>query len=185
MRAFQNRQGNVVEIEVDVDPHGNPLLPPDTTVDARPEPLEGHYVTVVGNRWVQIPIPVFVPSFELLKQQALERLATYRNWLLQQPVTAGANNEHIFDADDKARDRLTQALVLHTQFGTLPPAWVKHDNTMFPLTVVADLIFIITTVQQAFTSRFFETVTIRNQLLAATDEAALNAIAIPTIPNRF
>ena len=37
MKAFRNLAGNVVEIDIDLDLDGNPILPPDTTTDLRPE----------------------------------------------------------------------------------------------------------------------------------------------------
>jgi hypothetical protein len=52
MKAYRNIAGVVHEIQVDIGLDGQPILPPDTTVDPRPEPQPGHYVTVVGNAWV-------------------------------------------------------------------------------------------------------------------------------------
>ena len=179
MKAFRNIGGNVVEVEIDVDLNGNPILPPDTTVDPRPEPQPGHYVTVVGNSWVQIPIPQEVISFEYKKQKRLEALSTYKNWYLDQPVTY---NNIKFDADEKARIRLTQALVVYNETGYLPQAWVTADNTLFPLNSIDDLKGIINAVQTAFSTRFFEMEAIRQQIINADDDASLDAINIPTIP---
>ena len=41
MKAFRNIGGSVVEIDVDTDPNGQPILPPDTTVDAKPAAHDG------------------------------------------------------------------------------------------------------------------------------------------------
>lgn len=182
MKAFRNLGGTVVEIEVDTDLNGFPILPPDTTVDPKPEAQAGHYVTVVGNAWVQIPIPQEVIAFEYKKQKDLEALSKYKEWYLEQPT------DHlgvVFDADEKARARLTQALVINTASGYLPPAWIAADNSSFPLTTIDDLKGIVNSVQAAFATRFFEMDTIRQQIMAATDETALNAVTIPTIPSQI
>ena len=136
MKAFRNMAGNVVEIDIDLDLNGDPILPPDTTTDPRPEAQPGHYVTVVGRSWVQIPIPVQVKSLELLKSEALKKVADYREWLLEQPV------EHsgvLFDGDQVARTRLSQAVTVAEAGGQVPPAWVTYDNSTFPIADLAAL----------------------------------------------
>ena len=178
MKAYRNVAGNVIEIDIDLDLDGNPILPPDTTVDPRPEPLDGHYVTVVDKAWVQIAIPQVIISFDTMKQNALDKLEAYRDWYLEQPVTY---SDIKFDGDAVARNRLIQALVIYQTNGYLPPAWVTYDNGLFPLAAVADLTNLITTIQAAFSARFFETDTIRRQILAAQTEADLNAVIIPAI----
>lgn len=182
MKAFRNVGGNIVEIEVDIGLDSLPILPPDTTVNARPAAQEGHYVTVVGNEWVQIPIPVPFVTFETKKQQKLSALQEYRGWYLDQPVE---HNTIMFDADETARARLTQALTINMSSGYLPPAWITYDNSPFVLTVVDDLKNLVNTIQAAFSSRFFEMDTIRQQILAAADEAALNAVVVPVRPNQI
>ena len=182
MKAWRNLNGNVVEIEVDISKSGNPILPPDTTVAERPAELEGHYLTVVGNEWVHIAIPAQVVSFETKQAQALAELKAYREWYLDQPVT---HAEHTFDADEQARNRLVQALVIYNETAYLPPAWITFDNKPFALTVIDDLKGLISVVQTAFSSRFFEMNTLRDSILAAQDDTALNAIVIPKIEGRF
>lgn len=182
MKAFRNIAGTVVEVDVDVDLQGQPILPPDTTVAEKPAANAGHYVTVVGNAWVQIPIPQEVVAFEYKKQQALESLGVYKAWYFEQPT------DHMgitFDANDQARNRLTQALVIESTSGYLPPAWIAADNSQFPLAVKADLVGIVSAVQTAFSTRFFEMDVIRQQILVAGDEAALAAIVIPSVPNQM
>lgn len=179
MKAFRNIGGTVVEIDVDVDPDGQPILPPDTTVDEKPDAQPGHYVTVVGNSWVQIPLPQEFITFEYKKQQALEKLAKYKAYLFEQPVEI---NGVMFDANEKARNRLTQALVINTASGYLPPFWITANNSQHPITTLDDLKEIINGVQTAFATRFFQMDTLRQQILAATNEDELNAIEIPTIP---
>lgn len=182
MKAFRNIGGNIVEIEVDVGPDNVPLLPPDTTVDPRPDPLPGHYVTVVGNSWVQIPIPQEFTTFEYKKQKALEALKKYKEWYLEQPVE---HNGVLFDADETARIRLTQALVVHSASSYLPPYWITANNDLYPIENLSDLMGIVNAVQTAFTTRFFEMDGIRRQILNASNEEELNAINIPTIPDRI
>jgi len=182
MKAFRNVAGNVVEIDIDMDLNGNPILPPDTTIDPRPEAEEGHYVTVVGKEWVQIPIAQEFVSFETKVQNTLKKLQKYRDWYLEQPV------EYLgvmFDADEVARARLTQALVINSANGYLPPAWIAYDNSNFPLATLDDLKAIVNAVQVAFSNRFFEMNSLREQILAAEDDAALALIDIPAVPSQF
>lgn len=179
MKAFRNVAGSIIEIDVDIDPTGQPILPPDTTIAQRPEPQPGHYVTVIDHDWVQILIPEEYISFEYRKQQALDTLSHYKNWYLEQPIE---HNGIVFDADGQARNRLTQAMVVHTVNGYLPPVWIANDNSPQPLDNIEALKNIITAVQTAFTTRFFEMDTIRQQIIVATDEVTLDAIRIPTIP---
>lgn len=179
MKAYRNIAGVAVEIEVDIGLDGMPILPPDTTVDARPEPLAGHYVTVVDHAWVQIESPVYVESFESKKTAVVKRIADYRSWSLDQPVDiAGVK----FNADDQARSRLTQALVVYAEMAYLPPVWVAFDNTEVPLADIAALKTIVSAVQMAFTTRFYECATLRTRALAATTEAELALVVVPTIP---
>jgi len=182
MKAFRNIAGTVVEIDVDVDLQGKPILPPDTTVDPRPAAQAGHYVTVVGKSWVQIPIPQEVIAFEYKKQQALEALGRYKTWYFEQPTE---HNNVMFDADTEARARLTQALVIYNEIGYLPPAWIAADNTPVGLNSIDDLKAIVGAVQTAFSTRFFEMDAIRQQIMNATDEASLAAITIPVIPKQM
>lgn len=179
MKAYRNFGGDVREVQVDVDPSGKPILPPDTTVDPRPEPLAGHYVTVVGNAWVQIEIPVVVVSFETKKQAKLKQIADYTGWATEQPVDL---NGTLFDGDEVARIRLTQALVMNTELGVLPPAWIAHDKSHHPLATVDDLRAISAAVHAAFQSRFFACDALRQAALAATNEAELDAVVVPTKP---
>jgi hypothetical protein len=182
MKAFRNVGGNVVEVEIDTDLNGHPILPPDTTTDPRPEAQEGHYVTVVGDKWVQIAIPVPFVTFETKKQDAHKKLKAYRAWYLEQPII----HEGVkFDADEQARARLTQALTINGANGYLPPAWIAFDNTPFPLAAVADLVNLVNAVQVAFSNRFFETAAIRDQIINATTEEQLAAITVPVVPDPF
>lgn len=176
MKAFRNVAGNVVEITVDIDLEGKPILPPDTTTDPRPVPQEGHYVTVVGNQWVQIEIPVAFETFESKKTRKLAEIKQYRDWLVEQTTTV---NGVEFDANEQARSRLTQALVVHSTLGYLPPNWITHGNTHHPLTSVDDLKVISTQVLAAFDQRFFEGDALRQGALAATNQEELDLIVVP------
>lgn len=179
MKAYRNVGGDVREIDVDVDLNSNPILPPDTTVDPRPEALPGHYVTVVGKSWVQIEIPVLVVSFETKKQQKLDEISQYSAWYQDEPLDI---NGVKFDADEKARSRLTQALVIHLTLGQVPPAWITFDNSRFPLAGIDDLKAISTAVHAAFQTRFFECDALRQAAIAAADDATLDAIVVPKKP---
>lgn len=179
MKAYRNIAGVVHEIQVDIGLDGQPILPPDTTVDPRPEPQPGHYVTVVGNAWVQIEIPVAYESLDTKKDAVLKRIAAYRDWLLSQPVDVDGV---LFDGDEAARERLTQALVIFREIAYLPPSWVTHDNSEAPLADADALRNIAGKVTAAFSQRFYECNTLRAQAMAAQDEAALNAVVIPATP---
>jgi len=186
MQAYRNINGTVVTIEVDVDSNGNPLLPPDTTVDPEPTPIPGHYNTVVGNAWVQIPIPTTIVSFEYEKQLALEKLKKYKDWYLNQPVDVTVGTTvYTFDADETARNRLAQALVINSSTGYLPPSWIDANNNPVTIATVTDLTDIATGVQTAFSTKFFEVDTIRQNILAATDNMALSMVSIPEPPLNF
>lgn len=182
MKAFRNLAGNVVEITVDVGLDGQPILPPDTTVDPRPEPLPGHYVTVVGKEWVQIEIPVVFETLESKIARKLEAIGKYRDWLTEQPVEV---NGVKFDADEQARSRLTQSLVINSTLDYLPPAWISYDNTPQPLATVDDLKTIVQAVQTAFATRFFECDTLRQAAKAATTEAELDLVVVPSYGKVF
>lgn len=179
MKAFRNVAGNVVEIEVDIDLNGDPILPPDTTTDVRPDAQEGHYVTVVGKEWVQIPVPQAFVSFETLQAKAQARVKAYRDWFLEQPVS---HEGVMFDGDETARARLTQALTVNSANGYLPPVWVTYDNATFPVPDVAALIALVNSVQVAFANRFFEMSVLRSQVAGATTEEELAAVEIPSVP---
>lgn len=179
MKAWRNYQGNVIEIDVDLDLNGNPILPPNTTVDARPEQQENHRLTVVGNQWVQIEVPVYVKTFEQKKQEALDAVSTYRNWYLEQPIVY---DNVKFDADDQARTRLTQALVMsNAPINYLSPIWITFDNGQYPIADQTALAGLVGAVQTAFSTRFYECNTIRQQVIAAADETALEAITLPVV----
>jgi hypothetical protein len=182
VKAYRNIGGVVQEVQVDVGIDGKPLLPPDTTTDPKPTPMNGYYVTVVGNSWVQIPIPQPYFEFSYLKQQALDKLKAYKNWYLEQPITVGTDT---FDNDDIARNRMIQAIVIYNQTTYLPPAWITADNRMHPLTKIDDLLAISSAMQNSFSNKFFEMETIRQQILSAQDEATLNAIVIPAVPTNM
>lgn len=179
MKAFRNIAGNVVEIDIDVDLNGNPILPPDTTIDPKPEALEGHYVTVVGKVWVQIPIPQEFKAFETKKTEALAKLSTYRDWHIEQPIT---HQEVLFDADEQARNRISQVISVHTATGQLPPEWVTFNNGSFPITTIEDLTALATSIFTAFSERFYHCNTIRRSILDAETEETL-AAAVETIPS--
>ena len=179
MKAFRNIGGSVVEIEVDVDPAGAPILPPDTTTDAKPEAQPGHYVTVVGKAWVQIPETVPFVAFETKKQAVLAKWKAYREWYVNSMIEFSGRP---FNADEIARGRLSQAITVSNFSGYVPPAWIDGNNQEFPIASINDLQALAGAVLAAFSSRFYEMNTLRAQILAAADDAALDLIVIPTIP---
>ncbi|QXN70530.1 hypothetical protein AGENTSMITH_126 [Bacillus phage vB_BspM_AgentSmith] len=179
MKAFRNVAGQVVEIEIDIDLAGNPILPPDTTTDRAPSIPEGHYATVVGDRWVVIAKPVHTVSFEMKKQSKLDQLATYRKWILDQPIE---HDGRTFDADELARARVSQALVSHQALGELPTGWIDHSNELYAVPTIEVLNALALAIASVFQQRFFDTATIRSALMATSTEAELEAIEVPSIP---
>ena len=112
MKAFRLYNGVINEIDVDVDAvTQEPILPPETTVDPRPDEVPGKYVTIQGNQWVYIDI--IEPSLFQLKQNKLAEFETFRQAYMDKPVQV---NGVLFDADSTARERLTQSLVMNTAF---------------------------------------------------------------------
>lgn len=182
MKAYRNVAGDVREISVDVGLDGQPILPPDTTVDARPEAQPGHYVTVVGKAWVQIETPVLFETFETKQNRKVQDIGKYRNWLTEQPVEISGVK---FDADEQARSRLTQAMVMQGTLAYLPPVWVTFDNGLHPIAGVEDLTAIVAGVQTAFAERFYECSALRQAAVDAADQGALDAVVIPVYGNRF
>lgn len=174
MKAFRLYNGVINETDVDVDPGGNPILPPDTTVDPRPDELAGHYLTIQGNSWVQIEI--VPPSLFQLKNDKMMAFEVYRQKYMDKPVEV---NGVMFDADSTARERLTQALVMNTAFAYLPPVWITHDNSAYPLADLDALKAIALAVQTAFANRFYEIVGIRDSISNASTKEELEAIVIP------
>lgn len=183
MKAFRKVAGNIVEIRVDVDLNGEPLLPPNTTVDPRPEYLEGHYSTIEGNSWVVIahPVqPVEVITFESIQQNKLLELSAYRDWLLEQPVE---HDGRMFDADDTARTRISQAIVSYTTLDTLPGGWVDANDELYPIETYEDLVNLARVIADIFQARFFETAMLRVSISAATTEEELNLITFGVVSN--
>lgn len=177
MIAYRNRNGVIVQINVDVGPDGKPILPPDTTVDSRPEEIEGHTLTVVGTKWMHIAIPVVEYSLEYLKQQALEKVSAWKAWYQNQPVEY---NGILFDADETARGRLTQALVMFTNANYLPPVWFTYNNGSYTIAAIEDLKALAATVMAALPTRLYEAQVLAARISAATTVAELNSIVIPT-----
>lgn len=174
MKAFRLYNGIIQEIDVDVGLDGLPILPPNTTVDPRPDEIPNHYLTIEGNVWLQVEIPA--PTLEQERQNKLIQFAKYREQYMDQPVTV---NDVLFDADSTARERLTQALVMNQVFSYLPPVWITHGNQSYPIAVIGDLAAIAQAVQTAFASRFYEMTSLRDSINAATTVEQINAITIP------
>lgn len=181
MKAFRNIGGQVVEIDIDVDLAGNPILPPDTTTDKQPSIPEGHYATVVGDRWVVIANPVQTVTFEMKQQERLEELSVYRSWLLDQPVEHDGRQ---FDGDETARARVSQALVSYQSLGVLPDGWIDLNNQLYPIETIEELNALALVIANEFQIRFFETAQLRTSLMEATTLEELELIECPTIPMR-
>lgn len=177
MKAFRLYNGVINEIDVDVDAvTQEPILPPETTVDPRPDEVPGKYVTIQGNQWVYIDI--IEPSLFQLKQNKLAEFETFRQAYMDKPVQV---NGVLFDADSTARERLTQSLVMNTAFSYLPPVWITHDNGMYPIADLDSLKAIAQAVQTAFATRFYEIVSIRDSINNANSKEELEAVVIPAV----
>lgn len=179
MKAFRNIGGRVVEIDIDVDLTGNPILPPDTTTDKPPSIPEGHYSTVVGDRWVVIANPIQTVTFEMKQQEQLEKLKEYRAWLLEQPIEHDGRQ---FDGDETARARVSQALVSFQSLSVLPDGWFDLDNQLYEVPTYEDLCALALSIAGAFQSRFFETALIRTSIMESTTLEELELVECPGIP---
>ena len=180
MKAFQRTPaGNIQEILIDLDRNGNPILPPDTTTDPRPQAKEGHRVTVVGNKWVQIPItPPREITLEEYKEDKLKTLSVYKDWLLEQPVYMG---DVLYDADEVARERLTQAVLLSEVGGPVPEVWIDANNIPQPVAdadAIKTLSFLVAGI---FQDRFTALTQMRTMIQAAASKEEVDAVVIPQI----
>jgi hypothetical protein len=170
----------IVQELFDVAPDGTPLLPDNATVTPPPEyNPQTQYLAIVKNTWYVIDRPTPFVSLDQLKQKKLEQLARYKEWYLNQPVTY---DNHKFDSNETSKNRLIQAYNIYQITNQLPPAWIDYDNNAYPITSIDQIQGIITAIAVEFQTRFFECVTIRNQINAATNKEELNAVNVPTIP---
>lgn len=180
MKAFQRTPaGNIQEILIDLDRNGNPILPPDTTTDPRPQAKEGHRVTVVGNKWVQVPItPPREVTLEEYKDNKCKALSAYKDWLLEQPVYMG---DVLYDADDVARSRLTQTVLLSEVGGTVPEVWLDANNMPQPVADVDTIKTLSFLVADIFQARFTALTQMRAVIQAAASKEEVDAVVIPQI----
>lgn len=169
----------IVPYEFDVDPNGNPLLPPNGTIDPKPEVPSGKYLAIVRNQWHLIDIPQVTYSFEYKKQMKLEALASYKEWYLNQPVTYDGRQ---FDNDETSKNRLIQTIKIYELTNQLPPAWIDYNNQAYPINAISQINGIVLTIASTFQTRFFEMATLRDQINAAQTEEELAAINVPRKP---
>lgn len=179
MLAHTLRNGVVTQIQVDVSPSGQPLLPLNSTVEDKPEALPNHYVTLVDSKWTQIPVAATVYTFEYLKQMKLAAAKKYASWYKVQPVTFDG---HEFQADEASKNLLTQALLVANVGGGVPPFWKTLDNQKYAIADVTVLADLVVAVSQDFSRKFYETDTLKETISAATTEAELDAIVVPSVP---
>lgn len=179
MKAYRKLNGNIVEIRVDIDREGNPILPPNTTVQPKPEVLEGHYLDLVRGEWEQFPIPVKPePTLEQLQNEACDELSKYKDWVLDQPVEFDGV---LFDADETARVRILGAVNAYQVSEVLPQAWVTFDNGVYMVSDYEQIKGLSMVMYGSFNDRFFFVSSLRNQILAAKDKATLEAIKLPVV----
>lgn len=179
MKAFRKIGDVITEIRVDVDPSGNPILPPYTTVEPRPEALEGYYVDLVRGEWEQLPIPQPVePTLDQLKDAACKRLEAYKIWVLDQPVEYEGVK---FDADETARVRILGAVNAYQVSEVLPQAWVTFDNGLFPITEFEQIKAMSMAMYEEFNARFFAVTMVREAILGASSKEELEAIEMPVV----
>lgn len=184
VRGYRNPSPQVITQEdFDLDPNGNPLLPPNGTTQEPPSyDAQTSYLAIVNNQWVIINKPVVTETLELKKQRALEHLKRYKDWYLNSPVTY---DNHEFDNDEISRNRLTQAKITYQITNVLPQAWMTTNNTPYPITNISQIDGIITTISQVFQQRFFEVQSIKTQIIQASTLEEFNAINIPELPRTF
>jgi hypothetical protein len=178
IQGWRNPQPEVIVQELfDVAPDGTPLLPDNATVTPPPEyDAKTNYLAIVKNKWHVIDRPVIVVSLDELKRRKLEQLSRYKEWYFNQPVTY---DNHKFDADETAKNRLIQAYNTYQITNQLPPAWIDADNKAYAITSIDQIKGLITAIATAFQTRFFECNDLREKIMNAADETALNAVVIP------
>lgn len=176
MKGYKIVNEAIVEVQVDVDKMGRPILSPDITIDPIPEYTPGYYLTIVNSKWVKLP--VVAQDFELqqLKNEKLMQLKEYKDWLINQPIYY---DNYLFDADELAKNRLTQALVIYIIAKKLPVAWITYDNYPYPIRSIDDLMGIIQSVYDAFNERFFGLEQTRQRIIACKTKEELELIEIP------
>lgn len=180
MKAFRNFSGIIKEIDIDVSPSGEPLLPPDTTVDPKPEDREGHYLSVVGTKWVYIPFTEVQETLDQIRNRKFIQLATYKEWYFNTPVKY---DEVLFDGDESSRNRLSQALQVYNQTKVVPTNWVNYKNDFYAFDGDKDkFINLVLTVLQAFNNRHIEMNVIRDKILKAESIEELYNIQVPAKP---
>jgi hypothetical protein len=184
IQGWRNPQPELIVQELfDVAPDGTPLLPDNATVTPPPEyKPDTQYLAIVKNTWYVINRPVPVFSLDDLKQRKLEQLSDYKQWYLNQPVTYDSHN---FDADETAKNRLIQVYNTFQITNQLPPAWIDADNKAYAITSIDQIKGLITAIASTFQTRFFECNTLRDKIMAVTNENDLNAVVIPSLPRPF
>lgn len=180
MIAYQSRNGQIVQIQVDLaSDNVTPLLPHNTTVTPPPPADVNCYVALVDGVYHQIPIAV--PYFELsyLIQQKLDEINSYADWYYEQPVTVGGV---VFDADALAKSRFAETKLIYDISGVLPPFWVTHNNEQYPITNISQITNIIMTIAGSFLTKFGEIQVMKTNSRAATTQAELDAVVVPKKP---
>lgn len=180
MKAFRNFSGQIKEIDIDVSPSGEPLLPQDTTVDPRPDDKEGYYLSVVGTKWVYIPYKAPEETIDQIRNRRFVQLAGYKDWYFTTPVKF---DDVLFDADEESRARLAQNLQIFNLTGKIPSSWISYTNEPYPLNDDKDKFTnLVLTVLQTFNNRHIEMNVIRDKILKAETIQELNEIQVPSKP---
>lgn len=176
MKGYKIVNEAIVEVQVDVDKMGRPILSPDITIDPIPEYTPGYYLTIVNSKWVKLPIVTQDFELQQLKNEKLVQLKEYKDWLINQPIEY---NGYLFDADELTKNRLTQTLVIYILTKKHPPAWITYDNYPYPIRSIEDLMGIVQAVHEAFSERFFTLEQIRQRIIRCKTKEELEKVEIP------
>ena len=98
-------------------------LPPMCTIVPPLEHKEGYYTKWDGDKWEYVPW-VHIPTLDEVKAQKISELKDIRDIKEVEPIRT---DKGLFDYDEKARDRIKDAMVALKYSDTIE--WTLADNT--------------------------------------------------------
>lgn len=166
-----------IEIEVDVNSKGEPLLPEDATVEPPPPYKKGHSLTIENNEWVYIKNPE-------PKKPTIEEMRYLKNILFTPWSQEFLNQAFIYDGeiyvnDARFREMLNSSISAHREWGTLPDFWVTAEDKIIKPVTKDFLDGIGKVAYQAHQKSMLEVVEIKNFINTCTDVDELSKLEFP------
>lgn len=161
---------------------GEPLLPPNTTVTPPPTKVSGgHYLTVVGTSWVELPYDNSDLSFKEYKESLNNQLKDVSEQLVWAPfIYLG----HVYGNDYKDVIRITTAVQAYMIAKRLPEFWRTEDN--YPITtadITEDWLYGLSLESSAIAqSRTLETIQAKELLMSLETMKQLKEFKMPEVP---